>query len=262
MQQFVYPQQIPYTKPQASVGAVNIQIYNPTATPNTSAVQGQAAPLYPYSNFYAAQPSKVQYPINYTNNFIQHPQLQQKDFAQNQIQPSLGTGANSSIPTTLQKEAVAPVTVDTQKEALLKPAAPDLKKEAVSDTKTEKKDDKKKKPKVPLTDEYLKTLENYMNNNSAKIRLMGIQEVLERFKEDEKRKSDPALTALLNKALKDQYNSVRFLALTAIELGYAKGNDETISILQQIQNMKENYGDDALLASKALLRIAGEQQTA
>jgi len=33
----------------------------------------------------------------------------------------------------------------------------------------------------------------------------------------------------------------------------------TIALLQQIQNMKENYGDDALLASKALLKIAGGQ---
>ena len=52
-----------------------------------------------------------------------------------------------------------------------------------------------------LTDDYIKSLENYMNNENPKIRLIGTKEVLERFKEDENRKDNPSLMALLNKSI-------------------------------------------------------------
>jgi len=255
MQQFVYPRQIPQAQPQASVGAVNIQIYNPTANPQGAMTQG-VAPMYPQGGFYTPIPSTYSYPANYNNIGFQPQAVQNATPITSNIsgQPQISSMPKQAVSTQPiapeLKQAIAPPP-SSAKEALPSQT------EATKEDKNAKKEEKK--PIIPLTDEYIKTLENYMNNNNPKVRLMGMREVLDRFKEDEKRKSDPALTALLNKALKDRYSSVRFLALTAIDLGYAKGNDETIALLQQIQNMKENYGDDALLASKALLKIAGGQ---
>lgn len=38
---------------------------------------------------------------------------------------------------------------------------------------------------------------------------MGAKEVMKRFREDESRKGDPALTALLNLMLQSKYSSVK-----------------------------------------------------
>ena len=101
-----------------------------------------------------------------------------------------------------------------------------------------------------------------MNNENPKIRLIGAKEVLERFKEDENRKDNPSLMPLINKALRDTSPSVRFLALTTLQLGYAVGNDETVTILKEIQSQNtDKIGEDALLASEILLNMAGGEKT-
>ena len=61
----------------------------------------------------------------------------------------------------------------------------------------DKTEDKPKKDIVLLTDDYIKTLENYLRDDNPDIKLMGAKEVMKRFREDESRKGDPALTALL-----------------------------------------------------------------
>ena len=62
---------------------------------------------------------------------------------------------------------------------------------------------------------------------------------------------------LLNKTLKDTNSAVRFLGLTALQLGYCNGNDETVQILKQIQQTNpDKYGEDSLLASEILLKMA------
>ncbi len=126
----------------------------------------------------------------------------------------------------------------------------------------EKKDDKNKKTKekVILTDEYIMSLENYLNNQDAKIRLTAAKELLDRFKEDKTRKDDAALTALLNKVIQDPKASVRYIGLTILDTGYALGNDETVNILKQLQNRPDlEYGEDSRLASEILLRMAGQR---
>ena len=126
--------------------------------------------------------------------------------------------------------------------------------------KTEEK--KENKPKVALTDDYIKTLENYLNSQDKKIRLMGAKELFDRFKEDETRKDDAALTALLNKTLQDPAETVKFVALTALDAGYATGNDETAQILTQMQSSNSSYGEDAALASQILLKMSGYKANA
>ena len=208
--------------PAPSVGAVNIQIYNPTANP----VQGGYQQCYP---------------CNYNNMTVPANQyMASKEIApsQDQIQTSQGIDPNQMNLNNNQNGIAAQSNGENQ-------------------PKTEEKKDKK--PTIPLTDDYIKTLENYLNSQDSKIRLMGAQELLERFKEDETRKQDPALTALLNKVLQDPTETVKFVGLTALDTGYALGNNETAQILNQIQYSNSSYGADADLAAQTLLKMSGTQ---
>jgi len=142
----------------------------------------------------------------------------------------------------------------------------------IQPVKTEETDKKKteKRDIVELTDEYIKTLENYLNNQDKEIRLMGAKQVLVRLQEDESRKDDPALNALVNKMLQDPSQAVRFIAMAALESKIVAGNDLTVGLLQGIQGEsggvvqgriqgKAAVKDaDSLKASNILLRMAGK----
>lgn len=118
----------------------------------------------------------------------------------------------------------------------------------------------KEKNVVPLTDEYIKTLENYLNNPSEQIRIQGTKEVMARFKEDDSRRQDAALTALLNKSLQDKSNNVRVLAMTTVAAGYSGGDENTARILNNLQTKQSNYNEDALLASQALMKMSSRSE--
>ncbi len=120
--------------------------------------------------------------------------------------------------------------------------------------------DKKKTEKrdiVELTDDYIKNLENYLNSQDPEVRLMGGKEVLARLQEDDSRKSDKALNALVNKMLQDPSQKVRVIALAALNSKAATGDDLTVQILKNMQNKKTTDGQDALLASEILLKMSG-----
>jgi len=127
-----------------------------------------------------------------------------------------------------------------------------------SATQTQAPKKTEKRQVVQLTDEYLKTVEEHLNSKDKKIRLMGAKEVLARLQEDEARKDDPALNALVNKMLKDPYQPVKFVAMAALETRAANGNEQTASILKTIQNQKTGYGEDSLQATDALMKSKGK----
>lgn len=219
------PQQ---TMPYATCGAVSINIMNPTVGMANPMCQPCSNGLYQYpqASLYAQQPTQMQYPMNYNNNI-------------NTQSPM--NAINSDQPNTA--------------------AVPPAPQPSAQETKTEEKKDEKKeeklKEKVPLTDEYIMSLENYLNSQDSKIRLMAAKDILERFKEDSTRKNDAALTALLNKILQDPNSAVRFLGLTTLEAGYASGDDKTVQILKSIQaDGQKEYGEDSLLASQILLNMS------
>jgi len=118
----------------------------------------------------------------------------------------------------------------------------------------------KKKNITPLTDEYIKTLENYMKNPNEQVRIMGTKEVLARFKEDDSRRNDAALTALLNMSLQDKSNNIRVLGMTTVAAGYSAGDKNTASLLEKLQQKKSNYNEDALLAANALMKMSSQPQ--
>lgn len=126
---------------------------------------------------------------------------------------------------------------------------------------TENKETSKKTEKrkiVQLTDNYIKTLENYLNSQDLQVRLMGAKEVVARAQEDESRKDDKALTALTNKMLQDPAQEIRILALGLLDSRAITGDDYTVGVLTKMQNSKDGYGQDALSATNILLKMAGK----
>ena len=121
-----------------------------------------------------------------------------------------------------------------------------------------KTEEKHKKDIVLLTDDYIKTLENYIRNDNPDIKLMGAKELMNRFREDESRKNDPALTALLNLLLQSKYSNVKAVAMAILENGWAQGDGLTQRLLANIQQSNSGYGLDAIDAANAALKTAGQ----
>ena len=126
----------------------------------------------------------------------------------------------------------------------------------------EEKKNKKKDGIVPLTDEYIKSLENYLNNPNDEIRLMAAKEILTRLDEDKDRYDDAALNALLNKMLQDPSKLIRVASLSAFASQLASGNDYTVTLLHNIQQNPSADKEDVLQAADILLKMsAGKEIT-
>ncbi len=241
----------PYCIPATSPNAVNINIIAPQAYANGA--NGASCPMN-NPNYYSLygqnmQPNMPYYPQNY-NNMVQtySPNMMPyQNPVQNQgqnLDPSRGMADSNAL---YQKTAQEEIKTTNN----------------IVNNETQATQEAKNKTKkvTPLTNEYIQSLENYMNNDNPKVRLIGTKELLERFKEDENRKDNPSLMPLLNKALRDPSPAVRFLGLTALQLGYAVGNDETVTILKEIQSKNtDKIGEDSLLASEILLNMSGGQK--
>lgn len=129
-----------------------------------------------------------------------------------------------------------------------------------TNTTENKTTDKKmeKREIVQLTDDYIRTLENYLNSQDKEVRLMGAKEVIARLEEDHSRKDDKALNALVNKMLQDPSTPVRILAMSALDSRVVTGDAFTVNLLQQMQNSQSGYGQDATQASQILLKMSGQ----
>ena len=128
----------------------------------------------------------------------------------------------------------------------------DARAKALEDEKNNAKESKT----VPLTDEYIKSLENYLNNPNDEIRLMASKEILTRLDEDKRRYDDPALNALLNKMLQDPSKLIRIAALSAFSSELASGNDYTVTLLHNIQSNPSADKEDILQAADILLKMS------
>lgn len=125
------------------------------------------------------------------------------------------------------------------------------------------KDDENKKTReiTQLSDEYIKTLENYIKNKNPQIRISGAKELMNRFEEEPSRKNDAALNSLLNVALQDTSKEVRFIALAILDSNWATGDDLTVELLKKMQSSTAVYGEDATFASEVLLKLSGNKVT-
>ncbi len=113
---------------------------------------------------------------------------------------------------------------------------------------------------VSLTDEYIMSLENYLNNQNTDIRLMAAKEILTRLDEDKSRFDDAALNALLNKMLQDPQKIIRTAALSAFSSGLASGNDYTVQLLNNIQQNPNSDKEDVVEAANILLRMSADTE--
>lgn len=227
--------QIPaYASPQAPMpnyAGVNIQIYNPSVgvpnlnpsgtAPNNGAFPGNAYP----SNYYTNQWG----PQSQSQTLNQSPQQAQPQ------QPQQNITALSTPPAKPQASSAT---------------------EKKDETKSEKKTEKRKI--VELTDDYIRNLENYLNSQDKEVRMMGAKEVVARLQEDESRKDDPALTALINKMLQDPSQQIRILALSMLDARIVTGDDYTVNVLKNMQHSTEGYGQDANQATNILLKMSGK----
>lgn len=114
----------------------------------------------------------------------------------------------------------------------------------------------KQKRVIALTNEYIMSLENYLNNPNTEIRLMAAKEILTRLDEDKERYDDAALNALLNKMLQDPEKLVRIAALSAFSSQLASGNDYTVKLLTDIQTNPESDKEDVIQAADILLKMS------
>ncbi len=240
---------------KTGVGAVAINIYNPTAqTGQSMPLMPNYIPNYYYPNINTANRNNNTNVANQNNNInVANQNNNVKEPVQAQTAPV---------------KAAAPVPSPTPSDVIAaKSTKSELKTENINkienkniEKKVEEKP-KEKKEVVPLTDEYLKKLSTSLNTNDKNVRATAMKEIIKRFREDDKRKDDVALTNLLNRGLQDNSSNVRLLALATLDEGIANGNNKTRQILQDMTKSTASYGEDAKLASQILVKIPQDKVT-
>ncbi|MBQ6516190.1 hypothetical protein IJI31_03320 [bacterium] len=120
--------------------------------------------------------------------------------------------------------------------------------------------DYKSKRITIINDDYIKTLEQWLNSQEESQRHAAAKQVFQRLQEDKRRYDNPALNALLNKMLQDPSHSVKSLALLSLNSGLAKGDEFTKELLQKIAQDKSNFGMDAKDAESILIKMAADTQ--
>ena len=240
-----------------SYAGVNIQIYNPSVgipniNPTGNMPQSQALPGQAYPSNY------------YTGQFVTPPQAgiiaqggQGGNATINNYAGGISDGsANGSYKALTDNNANANNTNNSENASNITTTSTTTK-ETNETTKTEEKKKTEKRKVVELTDEYIKNLENYLNSQDQEIRMMGAKEVIARLQEDDSRKDDPALTALINKMLQDPSQQIRILALSMLDSRTCTGNDYTENVLKKMQNSPAGYGQDSSQAANILLKMSG-----
>lgn len=259
----------PMYSSQPNYSGVTIQIANP-------AVYAGGGGMDRVNSYGVSQPQ-----ICPNNNYYPQPQNAPAVYAQQEALPSYPPQyylnnynyQNNGTDARKNKEASAEnglAAVRTDAENAVKQYEPDIeepqdfsKSKAVIDdldaraaAEAEEKKNSKQKRVVALTDEYIKSLENYLNNPNDEIRLMASKEILTRLDEDKDRYNDAALNALLNKMLQDPSKLIRVAALSAFASQLASGNDYTITLLHNIQQNPIADKEDVLQAADILLKMS------
>ena len=259
----------PMYSSQPNYSGVTIQIANPAVYAGGGGMDrvnsyGVSQPqICPINNYYP-QPQNA--PAVYTQQEAL-PSYPPQYYLNNYNYQNNGTDARKNKEASAENGLAA---VRTDAENAVKQYEPDIeepqdfsKSKAVIDdldaraaAEAEEKKNSKQKRVVALTDEYIKSLENYLNNPNDEIRLMASKEILTRLDEDKDRYNDAALNALLNKMLQDPSKLIRVAALSAFASQLASGNDYTITLLHNIQQNPSADKEDVLQAADILLKMS------
>ncbi|MBQ4114147.1 hypothetical protein IJD34_01950 [bacterium] len=270
-----YPQQIspqPYPYAQQPQIAPYQQI-NGEQIPQNPAEASQLASInnpqagYPVQYYlnnynYATPPQNtstenqgVTAPQNTTGNNIQNPTSIPETETQSQEQKPLQKAEQNPVQASIQNDNLA----EEEDMSISEEIIQNLDKEALEEKEAQKK--QKKVKIVALTNEYIMSLENYLNNPNKEVRLLAAKEVLKRLNEDRDRYDDAALNALINKMLQDPEKLVRIAALSALSSELASGNDYTIQLINEIQSNPKSTPEDVLEASNILLKMSATKET-
>jgi len=111
-----------------------------------------------------------------------------------------------------------------------------------------------------INDDYIKTLEQWLNSQEESQRKSAAKQVFQRLQEDKRRYDNPALNALINKMLQDPCHYVKSMALLSLSSRLAKGDELTKQLLQKIAQDKSYYGIDAEQAESILIQMAADTQ--
>jgi len=109
-----------------------------------------------------------------------------------------------------------------------------------------------------INDDYIKTLEQWLDSQDEGQRQAAAKQVFQRLQEDKRRYDNPALNALVNKMLQDPCHAVKSMALLSLSSKLAKGDELTKELLQKIAQDKSYYGMDAKQASSILMQMAAD----
>ncbi|DAA95506.1 MAG: hypothetical protein KIC88_07155 [Acinetobacter sp.] len=259
----------PMYSSQPNYSGVTIQIANPAVYAGGGGMDrvnsyGVSQPQICPNNNYYPQPQNA--PAVYTQQEAL-PSYPPQYYLNNYNYQNNGTDARKNKEASAENGLAA---VRTDAENAVKQYEPDIeepqdfsKSKAVIDdldaraaAEAEEKKNSKQKRVVALTDEYIKSLENYLNNPNDEIRLMASKEILTRLDEDKDRYNDAALNALLNKMLQDPSKLIRVAALSAFASQLASGNDYTITLLHNIQQNPSADKEDVLQAADILLKMS------
>lgn len=221
-----------------SYSGVTINISNPTV--NTSPNQGDCKVIT------AAQPQAQQQPAAEVSNTVSVP-------IQNQL-PQAYPAEYYTNNYNYNYQPKAPASAVQEDMSSSSGIINDLNERAAKQKELE--ENGKATRVVALTDEYIKSLENYLNNQNTEIRLMAAKEILTRLDEDKTRFDDAALNALLNKMLQDPQKLIRVAALSAFSSGLASGNDYTVQLLNNIQQNPDSDKEDVVEAANILLKMS------
>jgi hypothetical protein len=127
----------------------------------------------------------------------------------------------------------------------------------------ETKEDKPQIPETkssPVTNEYIMTLENFLNSPDKSIRKQGLTKVIEKAKQQTNDGQQPGadvdqwIKNLMNKALQDPDPGIRTLAFGLFN--YTNGDQLTLSILNKYMSSSSSFGTDADNARTTLLRMS------
>lgn len=249
----------PMYSSQPNYSGVTIQIANPAVYAGGGGMDrvnsyGVSQPqICPNNNYYAQQEALPSYPPQYYLNNYNY-QNNGTDARKNkEASPENGLAAAQTDSENAVKQ-YEPDIEEPQDFSKSKAVIDDL--DARAAAEAEEKKNSKQKRVVALTDEYIKSLENYLNNPNDEIRLMASKEILTRLDEDKDRYNDAALNALLNKMLQDPSKLIRVAALSAFASQLASGNDYTITLLHNIQQNPSADKEDVLQAADILLKMS------
>ena len=254
-------QQVPYYNQQPVVQA-------PTQpSPVYSAQNYQVPPQYMASAYAPMNPQPTQQPVApqsyppqyYLNNYnyIQDPRAGQFNPIQHPVGNMQAPVQPNEAPMTNPYAQAAPMAPENDME-ISQNIIKDIDARVAAQKDLEKNG--KQKRVVNLTNEYIMSLENYLNNPNTEIRIMASKEILTRLNEDKKRYDDPALNALINKMLQDPDSLVRVAAMSALSSQLASGNEYTVKLLQDIQNNPKSSKEDVVEAANILLKMSADTE--